>query len=115
MRDAFALLTTLGRRRGRAGRLHAGALPWFPLVGAVLGAAAGLVWWAGNHVWPPAVAAAVTAAVGVALTGALHFDGLADAADGLLPHAERERRLTIMRDPGVGAFAVVAVALALLL
>jgi adenosylcobinamide-GDP ribazoletransferase len=44
----------------------------------------------------------------------LHFDGLADSADGLLPHATPAERLRIMRSPDVGAFAVVVVATVLL-
>ena len=35
---------------------------------------------------------------------------IADAADGLLPHADRERRLSIMRQPDVGSFGVMALA-----
>ena len=112
MRDAFALLTTFGRR---GGRLRAGALAWFPLVGLALGAGLGCVWWASDRLWPRLVAAALTVAADLAMTGALHLDGLADAADGLLPHARRERRLEIMRDPGVGAFAVAVVGVVLML
>src|SRR5712671_2863352 len=112
MRDAFALLTTFGRR---GGRLRAGALSWFPFVGVALGAGLGCVWWASDRLWPRMVAGALTVAADLAMTGALHLDGLADAADGLLPHAPRERRLEIMRDPGVGAFAIAVVGMILLL
>ena len=48
------------------------------------------------------------------LTGMLHLDGLADTADGLLPHLTRERRLEVMREPTVGAFGVGAVVIVLL-
>jgi adenosylcobinamide-GDP ribazoletransferase len=48
-------------------------------------------------------------AVDLLLTGALHFDGVADSADGLLPHMDRDRRLEVMARPDVGAFAVAAV------
>jgi adenosylcobinamide-GDP ribazoletransferase len=44
----------------------------------------------------------------------LHVDGLADAADGLLPHLDRDRRLAVMATPDVGAFGVAAVAVVLL-
>jgi adenosylcobinamide-GDP ribazoletransferase len=112
MRDALGLLTTIGRR---GGELSSDALRWFPLVGAMLGALLGAWWWLAERGWPAGVAAALVVVADLALTGLLHFDGLADAADGLLPHATRERRLEIMRSPDVGAFAVAVVAAALLL
>lgn len=112
MRDAFALLTTIGRR---GGALSARALAWFPAVGAVVGLVAGGAWWLAGRWWPPVVAGALTVAVSIAATGMLHLDGLADAADGLLPHAPAARRLEIMRDVRVGAFGTVAVVLALVL
>ncbi len=43
------------------------------------------------------------------LTRALHLDGFMDCCDGLLGSFDRVRRLEIMRDPRVGAFAVVGV------
>jgi adenosylcobinamide-GDP ribazoletransferase len=49
-----------------------------------------------------------------ALTGMLHYDGLADSADGLLPHLERTRRLDVMGAPDTGAFAVVVIGLTML-
>jgi adenosylcobinamide-GDP ribazoletransferase len=52
-------------------------------------------------------------AVDLALTGLLHVDGLADAADGLLPPLPRERRLAIMRQPDIGAFGVATVVVVL--
>jgi adenosylcobinamide-GDP ribazoletransferase len=91
-------------------------LVWFPVAGALIGAAVGVAWWAAGEVLPVAVAAAVAVAVDLALTGALHVDGLADSADGLLAHHDGpERRLAVMRQPDVGAFGVAAVSAALLL
>lgn len=110
MRDALALLTTVGRR---GGALRPGALAWFPLVGAALGALLGGWWWLADRWWPPLLAAGLVVIADLALTGMLHVDGLADSADGLLPHAPVERRLAVMRAPDVGAFAVAAVVAAL--
>jgi adenosylcobinamide-GDP ribazoletransferase len=112
VRDALGLLTTFGRR---GGALTARALPWFPLIGAALGALVGGTWWLADRAWAPLPAAVVVVVVDLAATGMLHVDGLADSADGLLPHASRERRLEIMRTPDVGAFGVAAVAIVLLL
>jgi adenosylcobinamide-GDP ribazoletransferase len=114
MRDALGLLTTFGRRRG-GGALRPGALRWFPVVGIALGAIVGSAWWLTDRWWPRQVAAALTLVVDAACTGMLHLDGLADSADGLLPHATRERRLDIMRAPDVGAFGVAVVAIVVVL
>jgi adenosylcobinamide-GDP ribazoletransferase len=100
MREALAFLTVVGRPTTPTPR----ALRWFPVVGVTIGAAIGSVWWLADQVFPALLAAALTVAADLALTGLLHVDGLADAADGLLPHATRTRRLEIMRTPGVGAF-----------
>jgi adenosylcobinamide-GDP ribazoletransferase len=112
VRDALGLLTTLGRR---GGRLNARAFAWFPVVGAAIGALVGTAWWLGNKWWTPSVAAAVAVVVDLGVTGMLHFDGLADSADGLLPHATRDRRLDIMRAPDIGAFGAIAIGAALIL
>jgi adenosylcobinamide-GDP ribazoletransferase len=112
MRDALALLTTVGRR---GGTLSARALRWFPVVGAALGAVLGGWWWLADKWWPAGLAAVLVVVADLALTGMLHMDGVADAADGLLPHASTERRLEIMGAPDVGAFGAVAVGAVLLL
>jgi adenosylcobinamide-GDP ribazoletransferase len=106
-----AFLTVLGGV-GAPGRASAG---WFPLVGTVLGLVVGGMWWVANLLWPPLLAAALVVVVDLALTGMLHFDGLVDSADGLLPAVDRTRRLEVMADPAVGAFGVGAGAAVLLL
>jgi cobalamin 5'-phosphate synthase/cobalamin synthase len=50
--------------------------------------------------------AAIALGVWVLVTGALHEDGLMDCADAALAPVARERRLEILKDPRVGAFAV---------
>lgn len=109
MREALGFLTVLGGATTPTPR----ALRWFPVVGLVVGGLVGVVWWATGEVLValPAAVCAVTA--DLAVTGMLHVDGLADAGDGLLPHADAERRLAIMREPGVGAYGITVVALAL--
>lgn len=111
MRRALSFLTPLGGATPPA----PAALAWFPAVGAVLGLALGGVWWLADLLWAAPVAAAVVVAADLALTGMLHFDGLVDSADGLLPPLEQGRRLEVMADPAAGAFGVgVAVVVVLL-
>jgi adenosylcobinamide-GDP ribazoletransferase len=66
------------------------------------------LWWSTEHAWPAEVAAAIVVGADLALTGLLHIDGLVDAADGLLAHLDRDRRLAVMREPTVGAFGIAA-------
>ncbi|MBP1850934.1 adenosylcobinamide-GDP ribazoletransferase [Rhizobium halophytocola] len=44
----------------------------------------------------------------IAISGALHEDGLADCADGLGGGGDREQRLSIMKDSRVGTYGVIA-------
>jgi adenosylcobinamide-GDP ribazoletransferase len=83
------------------------AMAWFPVVGLMLGALFALADVAGRALFPPAVNAALLLTIWVALTGALHLDGFLDCCDGLLTAKSPERRLEILRDTHVGAFAVV--------
>jgi adenosylcobinamide-GDP ribazoletransferase len=112
VRAALAFLTPLGRATAPGPR----TFRWFPPTGLLIGAIVGGVWWLAGHAWSGRVVpAAVAVAADLAVTGLLHLDGLADAADGLLPHLTRERRLEVMTQPDVGAFAVAVVAAVLLL
>lgn len=111
MRAALGFLTPLGGARTPSAR----ALPWFAIVGALVGLGVGAAWWGGAEVWSPAVGAALAIVADLALTGMLHHDGLGDSADGLLPHLPRERRLEVMRQPDVGAYGVAAIGAVLLL
>jgi adenosylcobinamide-GDP ribazoletransferase len=111
VRAALSFLTPFGGARQPDG----GTLDWFPEVGAAIGLALGGLWWATTKAWTAPVAAAVVVAADLAVTGMLHFDGLVDSADGLLPPLPRHRRLEVMGDPGAGAFGVGAGAATLLL
>jgi adenosylcobinamide-GDP ribazoletransferase len=90
------------------------SMAYFPLVGAAIGALVGLTWRQARRSFPPLLSATLAVAADCALTGALHLDGLADTADGLLAHVPSKDRLEIMAEPGTGSFAAVAVGLALL-
>ncbi len=113
---ALQFLTIIPLRLPRA--LPQGAFPGavalFPLVGlAIGGLAAGVDALCGSVLRSP-VSAAIDLVVLAVISGGLHLDGLADAADGLLGNLPRERRLEVMREGGIGAFGVAAIVLVLL-
>jgi len=77
----------------------------FPLVGAIIGLAVGLVDRCLLAMGIPELAAAALAlGAGAALTGALHEDGLADVGDGFGGGRDREQKLAIMRDSRLGTY-----------
>jgi len=81
----------------------------FPVAGALVAlvGAGGAI--AGDAIGLPAVACALLAlAATMAMTGALHEDGLADTADGLGGGRTREQKLEIMKDSRIGSFGVLA-------
>jgi adenosylcobinamide-GDP ribazoletransferase len=87
------------------------SLPWFPVVGALLGAILYGLWRllhaAGLGGWPEGTAFGLVLAAAV-LTRGLHLDGLADAADGLFSMTGKARTLEIMKDSRIGTFGVLA-------
>src|SRR5580700_7701274 len=90
------------------------AAKFFPLVGLMIGlGASGLQRIAAPHLSRPLVALLVLTFL-VLITGALHEDGLADAADGFGGGWNREQVLTILRDSRIGSFGALALVLSVL-
>jgi len=92
---------------------------YFPLVGALVGTAAALVYGVvlanlPDSPFAPLVAASLSTIATVLLTGAFHEDGLADLVDGLGGGQNAARALEIMKDSRVGAFGALALVLAML-
>ena len=86
----------------------AGAVSAFPIVGLAVGALGGGAFWLAALAGLPALACALIALAATALlTGALHEDGLADAADGLAGDSAEES-IRIMRDSHIGGYGVLA-------
>jgi adenosylcobinamide-GDP ribazoletransferase len=85
---------------------------WFPAVGALLGGLECLAAWLLCPHLPAAVTAALLVALDMLLTGALHYDGLADSADGFGGGKDRDDVLRIMRDHAIGSYGGVALVLA---
>jgi adenosylcobinamide-GDP ribazoletransferase len=83
-------------------------VPWFPVVGALVGAAAGGTAAALHELTGPTVAAACAVIVGLLATGAFHEDGLADVADAFGGAWTPAERLRILKDPRHGTYGVAA-------
>lgn len=88
---------------------------WYPAVGIVIGLVLCGVHQAALYCFSPLLAAVLTLAVWVYVTGGLHLDGWMDLADGLGSSRPREQVLAIMKDSRVGAMGVLAAILLLLL
>lgn len=111
IRGAFSFLTILpmgASTKREPGKIFA----WFPLVGLCIGALLAAVAHASpfNH----DLTAFLILLAWAALSGGLHLDGFGDSCDGLLAIAPPERRLSILRDPRVGAWGAVGLILLML-
>ncbi|MBK1719456.1 adenosylcobinamide-GDP ribazoletransferase [Thiocystis violacea] len=90
------------------------SVPWYPLVGLIMGLPATLAAIALSGT-DPDVAAALVLMVWVWSSGGLHLDGLADSADAWIGGlGSRERTLEIMKDPRSGPAAISLLVLVLL-
>ena len=92
------------------------SVPYFPLVGLVIGAFLGAVNYALVMVAAPDfMRAALLVLAEIIITGGLMYDGFMDTADGVFSARSRERMLEIMKDSHVGSNAVLAIIILLLL
>lgn len=90
----------------------AGTLWAFPVIGALIGLAAAMVYLAAAALGLPIAIAAILAVAAMTLiTGGLHEDGLADSADGFGGGVDRAAKLAIMRDSRIGVFGALALIL----
>lgn len=82
----------------------------FPLVGAAVGGAC-LLWYifCESLGLPRLFLGAGLTVLPVAVTGGIHMDGFVDTVDALSSHGDHEKKAHILRDPHIGAFAVIGV------
>lgn len=90
-------------------------VPYFPLVGLLLGALVALFDILIARFWAPPVVAILDVVLLAVLTGAFHLDGLGDTADGLFSPRSRDQALEIMKDSRIGVMGLVAIVFALAL
>jgi adenosylcobinamide-GDP ribazoletransferase len=119
LRPAVAAVAFLTRIPvARAVRVEAddvGRGAWlFPIVGGAVGGVCGLLADLAADRLPALAAGALAVGLAALLTGALHYDALADAVDAL-GAADRVRALEIMRDHAIGAFGALALIVVCLL
>ena len=87
------------------------SLSAFPLVGAVTGALFIALYTAGSQAdLPDTALAMLLTAVPLLVTGGFHVDGFMDVADALSSYRTTEEKLAILKDPHIGAFAVIRLA-----
>jgi adenosylcobinamide-GDP ribazoletransferase len=84
---------------------------WYPLIGALIGGLYFAVLRAGLYRFSPAVVAALIVLTEALVTGALHMDALADAADGLGGGKGPADMIRIMRDHTIGSYGGAALAI----
>lgn len=87
---------------------NAVSMLYYPLIGVMIGA---VLWSLASFVsLPIMLLSCLVMAVWVWLTGGLHLDGLVDTADAWVGgFGDKERTLTIMKDPNAGAMGVIAI------
>ena len=84
------------------------ALCFFPLVGVVIGGAELLWFYLASYLATPVlILSAVATAIPFLITGGIHMDGFCDTVDALSSQASMEKKLEILKDPHVGAFAII--------
>ncbi len=111
----FLTIVPLPGQRGTEPDALARSLPFFPVIGLLIGflmsCGAFLAW---RFLPPPAAAVVLTFAL-LAVSGGFHLDGLADSADGLFSARPREKILEIMRDSHIGTMGVISILMVILL
>ncbi len=113
IRTALGFLTRCPVGAGGGDLARAARL--FPVVGALVGLAGGILYTIALWLGLPHLLAAAAAIGGtLLLTGALHEDGLADLADGFGGGTDAAAKLAIMKDSRIGTFGVLALGLSLL-
>jgi adenosylcobinamide-GDP ribazoletransferase len=110
---AFLTRVPAGRLAAFDGEAVARAAPFYPVIGAAVGALAGGVVDLAAGPLPALAGAALGLGVAALITGGMHLDALADTADAL-GGLTRAQRLEIMRDHAIGSFGAVALAVVLL-
>jgi len=84
------------------------SMVFFPVVGVFIGAFQYLLFLLCDHFSVGKILFAVLATIlPLLITGGIHFDGYLDVCDARSSYASKEKKLEILKDPHVGAFAII--------
>ena len=88
----------------------------FPLVGVAVGALETLWLFISRSFLPGVIpGAALLTAIPLLVTGGIHMDGFCDVSDARASYGDAEKKQAILRDPHIGAFAAIRLAVYTLL
>jgi len=112
---AIQFLTRLPTPRlAVTGEEFARSMRWFPAVGLIVGVLIAAAARLGTAI-DPWMGALLSSLIWVAVTGALHLDGLGDIADASgAAHKDRDKLLATLADPHIGSFGTVTIAIQLI-
>jgi adenosylcobinamide-GDP ribazoletransferase len=110
----FLTIFTVSKKHEARENDLAKSMVYFPFVGFLIGiimvyADRGFLW-----LFPDTISNIFLLMISAVITRALHIDGLADTADGIVGGKDPQSRLAIMKDSRIGTAGVMAVAFLLL-
>lgn len=86
-------------------------LVFLPFVGLIIGGVTYGLWYLMNYFQINLITEVMlTLAIPLIVTGGIHLDGFIDVEDAISSYASKEKRLEILKDPHIGAFAVIGLA-----
>jgi adenosylcobinamide-GDP ribazoletransferase len=103
-RACISFLTTIPVCKGRQDiDLAAAYMPSFPIIGAMIGFASGMLVWALDSLLPSLIVGMLGLGFILLLTGVHHTDGLLDFGDAVMYRGSPQEKMHVMRDQQTGA------------
>ncbi|WP_300329575.1 adenosylcobinamide-GDP ribazoletransferase [Fusobacterium sp.] len=85
------------------------SMKFFPVIGMVIGIILYLFYiLLGRFIHSPYILAGTLVLIEIAITGAMHLDGLSDTFDGIFSYRSKQKMLEIMKDSRIGANGAIA-------